>query len=357
MLSPIYLVPRQQVPLWLRVSTFIGGIGLGLLIAFCILVLNGVTPGQIVNEYVVYVFLDLKGLAQVVTTSTPLLLAGLASAAALKLKFWNIGVEGQMWLGCIAATGVAIFDVGPEWMRLELMFVAAAVAGALWVAVPAFLKLRYGVNEIITTLLLTYVAFKLVEHLLFGAWQDPGSAFPNSPRYDEDSERLARLGWGSAHTGIWIALGAAAVLWFIMTRSRLGYFMDAVGANVKSAHAAGVPVLLTIGVAVALSGGLGGMAGASLTAGQEYKLTIYIAWGYTFSGILIAFIGRFRPIPVTITAFVVGGVYTAGDTLLVFYQLPRPITTLIEAVILLSLITVEFFSRYHITFGKKERAS
>ena len=175
MLSPIYLVPRQQVPLWLRVTIFVSGISLGLLVAFAILVISGVTPGQIITEFVVYVFLDLNGLAQLVTASTPLVLVGLASAAALKLKFWNIGVEGQMWLGGIAATGVALFDIGPEWLRLPLMFVAAAAAGALWVGVPAFLKLRFGVNEIITTLLLTYVAYKLVEHLLFGAWHDPGS--------------------------------------------------------------------------------------------------------------------------------------------------------------------------------------
>ena len=154
MLAPVYLVPRQQAPLWLRAGTFVGGIALGLLIAFGILVAYGVTAGQIVNEFVVYVFLDLSGLAQVVTSSTPLVLVGLASAAALKLRFWNIGVEGQMWLGCIAATGVAIFDLGPDSLRLPLMFIAAAAAGACWIGIPAFLKLRFRVDEIITSLLL-----------------------------------------------------------------------------------------------------------------------------------------------------------------------------------------------------------
>ena len=154
MLAPVYLVPRQQAPFWLRAATFVGGIALGLLIAFGILVAYGVTAGQIVNEFVVYVFLDLSGLAQVVTSSTPLVLVGLASAAALKLRFWNIGVEGQMWLGCIAATGVAIFDLGPDSLRLPLMFIAAAAAGACWIGIPAFLKLRFRVNEIITSLLL-----------------------------------------------------------------------------------------------------------------------------------------------------------------------------------------------------------
>ena len=154
MLAPVYLVPRQQAPFWLRAATFVGGIALGLLIAFGILIAYGVTAGQIVNEFVVYVFLDLSGLAQVVTSSTPLVLVGLASAAALKLRFWNIGVEGQMWLGCIAATGVAIFDLGPDSLRLPLMFIAAAAAGACWIGIPAFLKLRFRVDEIITSLLL-----------------------------------------------------------------------------------------------------------------------------------------------------------------------------------------------------------
>ena len=356
MLGPIYLVPRQQAPLWLRAATFVGGIALGLLIAFGILIAYGVTAGQIVNEFIVFVFLDLNGLAQVVTASTPLVLVGLASAVALKLRFWNIGVEGQMWLGCIAATGVALFDLGPDALRLPLMFVAAALAGAVWIGIPAFLKLRFRVNEIITSLLLTYVAYQLVEHLLFGAWNDPGSSFPNSQHYDEGTERLARLGWGSAHTGIWIALGAGVLLWFVMTRARIGFYMDAIGANAEAARAAGVPVVLTTALAAAMSGGLAGIAGAGLAAGQEYRMTLFIAGGYTFSGIVIAFIGRFRPIPVVITAFVVGGVYTAGDTLKVFYQLPAAMTTLIEAVILLSFVVVEFFSRYRLSVGVREHA-
>ena len=132
--------------------------------------------------------------------------------------------------------------------------------------------------------------------------------------------------------------------------------MDAIGANADAARAAGVPVVLTTALAAVMSGGLAGVAGASLAAGQEYRMTLFIAGGYTFSGIVIAFIGRFRPIPVIVTAFVVGGVYTAGDTLKVFYQLPAAITTLIEAVILLTFVTVEFFSRYHVTFGLRERA-
>jgi len=351
MLSPILLVPRQQVPLPLKIATFAGGIALGLLISFAILVSSGVAPDAIVNEFVVFVFLDLNGLAHVVTEATTLALVGLASAAALKLKFWNIGVEGQVWLGALAATGVATFDIGPAGARLFLMFAAGALAGALWIAIPTFLKLKFEVNEIITTLLMSYVAYLFVQHMVFGAWQDPGTNFPVSAHFDEGIERLARLGWGNIHSGVFIALGACLPMWILMNFSRFGFYMDAIGANPVASKTAGIPVVLTVALAALLSGGLAGLAGVNIVAGQEYRLTQYIGQGYTFSGIVIAFVARFRPIPVVITAFVVGGVYTAGETLKVFYQLPEAIVVLIEAVILLSLVVVEFFGRYHITLG------
>ena len=276
---------------------------------------------------------------------------------ALKLRFWNIGVEGQMWLGCIAATGVALFDLGPDFLRLPLMFAAAAGAGAVWIGIPAFLKLRFpGQRD-------HYLA--AADLCRLPARRAPALRCVERPRQLIPQFAALRRGDGAAGPGSagapptpgsWIALGAGVLLWFVMTRSRIGFYMDAIGANAEAARAAGVPVVLTTALAAAMSGGLAGIAGAGLAAGQEYRMTLFIAGGYTFSGIVIAFIGRFRPIPVIVTAFVVGGVYTAGDTLKVFYQLPAAITTLIEAVILLSFVVVEFFSRYRLSFGVREHA-
>ncbi len=353
MLDLFYLVSRQQVPAWLRLLTFVAGLSTGLLLCTVVLVLSGVSLSDAVNEFVYFVFFNEIGLAQTFTAFVPLALVGLAAAAAIKLRFWNIGVEGQMWVGAILATWVATYDIGPPWLRLVLMFVMAAVGGSLWIAVPAVLKLRFGVNEIITTLLLTYVAFLLVQHLLFGVWRDADTGFPASPAYEPGVEQLAKLGWGNLHQGVWVALGAGVIWWWLMSMSRFGFFMDAVGANAMAAKASGLPVVATIVGAVILSGGLAGVAGLVIVAGQEYRLTQHIAVGYTFSSIVIAFIARFNPIGCLVVALIVGGVYTAGDTLKVFYQLPSATITLLESIILLSLLVAEFFGRYHIGIRRK----
>ena len=351
----ITLVRRQSISGRLRVLSFLGGLSTGFLITFIVLVVSGVEPGSILNEFVVQIFFDVHGLAQTTTTAIPLVLVGLGAAAAMKLRFWNIGIEGQVWAGAIAATGVAFYDFGPESIRLYVILLASILAGAAWIAIPVFFKMRYGVNEIIMTLLMAYVIFQVVQHLLFGPWQDPSASFPVSPHFDE-AERLGRIGWGPVYSGLWIALGFGALMWLLLERSKFGYCATAVGHNPLAAKGAGLPVMATIVISVLLSGGLAGLAGGVLTAGAEYRLTQFLGHGYTFSGIVIAFLARFRPALVVVVAFLVGGVYVAGDTLKVFYGLPQAAVVLIEGVILLSLLVWEFFSHYRIEFLKQRAA-
>lgn len=354
MLNRLYLVSRQSVPKSVRIGTFISGLVLGVAISLIVLMANGVSLANIFNEFVVFVFLDSNGQAQLLTEFIPLAMVGLAAAAAIKLQFWNIGIEGQMWMGAVAATFVATLNIGPDSTRLALMFIAAALAGTLWIAAPAWLKLRYGINEIVTTLLLSYVAYLFVQSLLFGVWRDPDSGFPASPILDEGVERLALLGWGNLHSGIWLTLGAGAIWYWLMGLSRFGFFMDYVGQNPIAAKAVGLPVIATIVGSVVLSGGLAGVAGAAIVAGQEYRLTIHIADGYTFSAIVVAFLARFDPIGCLVAALVLAGISSTGEVLKAFYQLPLSMVTLIEAILLLSVLVAEFFARYHISIRKKE---
>ncbi len=354
MLDALVIVSRQRIPSYLRALTFSAGLIAGLVICVTVLVLHGVTLKDILNEFVVFVFFDSNGQAQLLTQFIPLALVGLAAAASIKLQFWNIGIEGQMWMGATAATFVASYDIGPPGIRLYVMFATAALAGTLWIAGPTWLKLRYGINEIVTTLLLSYVAFLFVQSLLFGIWRDPSSGFPASPIFDEGIERLAKLGWGNLHQGIWISLGAGVLFWWLMSLSRIGFLMDHVGQNPLTARAAGLPVVSTIILSAMLSGGLAGVAGATIVTGQEYRLTIHIADGFTFSAIVVAFLARFNPIGCMVAAAVLGGISATGETLKVFYQLPLSMVTLIEAILLLSMIVAEFFSRYRISFrGRK----
>lgn len=335
----------------MRMLTLFGGIGVGLVLSAAILVSRGVTLSELVNEFVIYIFFDEKGIGQMLTAATPLILVSLSASAALKLRFWNVGIDGQFWLGAIGATWISVNHIGPDELRLPLMMFVAVLFGGAWLIVPTAFKLKYGVDEIISTLLMTYVAFLLVQHLLYGVWRDPVSGYPVSPMFDERWERLSRVGLCNLNTVLYIALAATVVLWLVLEVSRLGFYATAVGTSISGATAAGIPVAGVILVCAAISGGIAGLAGGVVVAGQEYRLTQFAAQNYMFSAIVISFISRFRIIPGLVTALIVGAFYTAGDALKVFYQLPTAIVTLIEAIILLSVLVAEFFSRFHIKLG------
>lgn len=349
-MSALALTPRRNVTRLQSAGALLGGVLFGLAVSLVLLLANGIAVADVFAEFVGFVFLSDAGLASVAVEATPLVLAGLAGAVALKVRFWNIGIEGQLWLGTIGATGIALNDVGPDGVRLAVMALAAMAAGAAWIALPALLKTRLGVSEIISTLLLNYVAVLLVQHLVFGAWKDPQQNFPYSAGFDP-SEQLARLGWGKTHAGLVIALAATALVWLIAERSRLGAYMKAVGANPEVARATGVPVLLTIVLAVAMSGALAGLAGFSVAAGEEHRLTQHLGLGYGFSGILIAFLGRFQAFGVLVAGVLVAGLYVAGQSLQQFYQLPAALIELIQAIILFSVVGADFFARYRVHRG------
>jgi len=352
MINQLSLVPRQHTPFWISAASLIGGIGLGLLLATWVLLASGVDFKGIINEFVLYSFTNNRGLSQTLTKGSVLLLVGMASAVALKLRFWNIGVDGQVWFGALAATGIAIHDIGPPSIRLWLMATAAIIAGAFWIGIPVLLRLKLGVNEVISTLMLSYVAFLVVQSALYGDWRDPSTSFPVTENFDVNAERLSQVGFGHLHSGIWISLFASVVVSYLMLMSRFGFYLTAVGLNLRGAKAAGLPVSIVIIFTTLIAGGLCGLAGFTIVAGQEFRLTQYIAHNYTFSAILIAFLARFNPVAVIPVAFIVAGLFTAGDSLKTFYQLPLATIQIVESLILLSVVAVDFFARYTISLNR-----
>lgn len=348
MLESALLVRRQEVPVWLSIASYAGGLVFGLAAAALLLIAVGVPPDAIVDEFLVETFLTSDGLAQTATAAAPLILVGLAASVAARVRFWNIGIEGQLWLGAIAATWISIDDIGPAPIRLALMLVASFVAGAAWIALPLFLKMRWKVSEVISTLLLGNVAFLFVQHLLFGAWRDPTNSFPLSKAFDP-VEQFSTLGWGQLHSGIWLSLAAGLVVWIVLERTRLGFYAKAIGLNPDAARATGMPVIASIATLVLSSGGLCGLAGAMIVAGTEHRLNQSIANGYLFSGIVIAFLARSRPLATVVVAFVVGGVYTAGSVLKVFYSVSEAVIVLIQGTVLISVLMAQFFSAYRLS--------
>ncbi|MCW5623460.1 MAG: ABC transporter permease [Burkholderiales bacterium] len=347
MLDGLTLQRRQHPSRRLTFGSYAGGLAAGLGLSAVLLLIAGVPPDSMVDDLFTQVFVDPGGLAQTVTLAIPLVLVGLSSAIAMRIRFWNIGMEGQLWLGAIGAAGCAIHDIGAAPLRLPLMLLAAAASGALWIAIPLVLRLRLRVSEMVVSLLLSSIAFLLLQHLLFGGWRDPANSFPVSPPFDP-VEQLGLLGFGNVHTGLILAVAAVVFTAILVDRTRLGFQATAIGLNPLAARAAGLPVAATTIAMVLLSGALSGLAGGVIVAGTEHRLTQFIGMNATFSGIVIAFVARFKPAGVLVAAFAVAGIYNAGNTLKVFYALSDGIVVLIQSVVLLSLLVAQFFAAYRI---------
>lgn len=349
----VALEVRQSIPWWIRSAIVTGSVFFGLGITFAILVVAGVPPASIIEEFIVFTFLNSAGIATVVIDTAPLILVGLAAAAAFRINFWNIGLEGQFFMGVIGATLVVIYDIGPEWSRLPLMIIFAIVLGGIWALPPAWLKVRLKINEVITTLLFNYIAFYFVLNQVYGPWKDPVDNFPHSELYGE-AERLPTLGWEDVTWSVLVAGVAVAVVWWLVDRSRFGIKSRFSGINPSMALAVGLPVSLITLISAAVSGGLAGSAGFVVASSQEFRLTFGIAAGYGFSGIVIAFLAGNRPIGVLVVAFLMGGLYAAGDSLKIFYNLPDAVVSLIQAIVVLSVAGSEFFVRYRVRIARYE---
>ena len=326
------------------------GIAAGLALTTIVLLADGVQVGDVLQEFVVSTFLRWDGLSLVAVAATPLVLCGLAGATALMVRFWNIGIEGQMWAGGTAATAVALNDLGPDGCRPLTMACAAVVAGAVWVAVPLVLKAWLRINEIITTLLLNYVALLLTQQMLFGPWRDPVSNFPYTLPFPP-ADVLAPLGWGRMTTGTLVALAVWAAACLLLRFTRFGAEVEAVGSAPEVARAAGLPVARVTAVVVLGSGALAALAGFVLLAGQEHRLTQSLCVGYGFSGIVVAFLARLTAVGALPAAVLVAALYTAADGLQMFYQLPRALVEVVQALLLLCIVCSDLVVRYRLRFA------
>jgi simple sugar transport system permease protein len=339
---------RQSLPAWKHALFVLLSLAAGFAICIALLAASGMDVSALYEEFIVFTFFERLGLSSVLIQCSPLILVGLSAAVAFRVNFWNIGIEGQFFFGAVGATFIAIHDVGPSPVRIGVMLALALIGGFAWILVPAVLKIRLGVNEIITTLLLNYVAFYFVVNQVYGPWQDQVSHFPHSQLFDEGVERMPLLGWQKVHSGLVLALVAAALVWWLMQRSRFGAYMRFVGSNPRMALAVGVPVTMVVFASVALSGALSGAAGFIVTAAQEYRLSPTLAAGYGFSGVVIAFLARNNPLGVVLVAFLLGGLYVAGQNLKVFYELPASVVGLLQAIIVMCVACSEFFIRHRL---------
>jgi simple sugar transport system permease protein len=355
-------VPRLEVRLErsrkLEYLVPVVSILLALIVAGFLLLTTGRNPLQAYWQMFSEAFGTSYGITEVLVKATPLILCGLGVMLAFKMLFWNIGAEGQLHMGAWAATAVVMtgWDTSP-WLMIPTMMLAGMIGGAVWALIPALLKVKLNCNEIITTLLLNYVAILWVAHFIYGPWKDPVSfGFPMTKQFPAGAQ-LLRFGDSRVHLGLVFALLAAVVLYYLQEKSQWGFEVAVTGGNPGAAEYAGMNAGRNVILVMLLSGGLCGLAGMVEVSGIQLKLLKDIsphAAPYGYTAIIIAWLARRNPWGVVLVSILMAGLYVGGETVQITMKLPVNIVLIIQALILFFVLGGDILSRYRLVFDRQE---
>ncbi|MEP2027110.1 MAG: ABC transporter permease [Paracoccaceae bacterium] len=282
--------------------------------------------------------------------ATPLIFTGLAVAVAFRAKLWNIGAEAQLYVGAVVT--VVLGTGALHWNSAALIpaiALAAMLAGALVLLLPTFLKTRFGVDEVVTTLLLNFVVLLWVSMLLEGPLKDPlAMGWPKSAKLVSEA-RLPRIVDGlRLHWGFGLALISAGMIWMIQTRTTLGYEMRAVGQNKEAARFAGIPVNIVLIKTALLSGGLAALAGFSEVAGLKGSLTLDLSPGFGYTGIIVAMLALLNPLAVVVAALFVAGIFVGADSMSRAVGVPTYLADIMLATALLMMVLAIMLTRFRV---------
>jgi len=289
-------------------------------------------------------------LLETLTRATPLIFTGLAVAVAFRAKLWNIGAEAQLYAGAVITVvlGTGALPL-PAPVLLPLIAISAALAGALLLLAPAVLKVRFGVDEVVTTLLLNFVMLLFVSMLLEGVLKDPmGLGWPKSQSLIMDA-KLPRIITGKRlHYGFVLGLASALAVWVVMKKTTLGYEMRAVGHNPEAARFAGMPVNLILIKTALISGGLAALGGFSEVAGLKGNLTLDLSPGFGYTGIVVAMLAMLNPLGVVVAAIFVAGIFVGADAMSRTAGVPSYIANVMVATALLTMVTAIMLARFRV---------
>ena len=337
----------------------IGAIAFTLLISALLVLWAGAPLGQTYSLLFKGGFGSVFALSETFTRAIPLILTGLAATVAFKARLFNIGAEGQLYAGALAAVAVGGMHGGtgfalPIWLLFVLMMLAAALAGALLLLGPALLKARLGVDEVVTTLLLNFIMLLFVSMMLDGPMKDPTAmGWPQSVALQAELELSKLVTQTRLHTGLLWAITLSLALWGFLTYTVPGFDIRAVGANSRAAAFAGVPVTRTVVLVALLSGGLAGLAGAIEVAGRTSYLTLDMSPGYGYTGIVIAMLAALNPLGVLAAGVFVAGVLVGADSMSRAVGVPTYIADVIVAASLISVLVATLMTQYRLVFRVK----
>ncbi len=330
---------------WQWLSPLVGGI-VGLLIGAILILIAGENPLTTYRVMLRGAFGGPRQLTETVLKAAPLLLVGLGLTAAFRARVWNIGGEGQFYGGALLGGMVALFFPAlPRPLLLGTMLLAGAVGGALWALLPGLLKIKRGMNEIISTLMLNYIAILLMQYLVRGPLQEPGGYLPVSARLAPATRLPVLLPGTRIHVGVLVALLLIPVVYALLWHTPLGFRLRAVGSRASVARYAGMDVASLTLFALAFSGALAGLAGIIEVSTLHTRLKGDISGGYGFSAILVALLGRMHPAGVTVAAVFFAALIIGAQSMHVLLGLPPSLADAIQAVIVLSVLAADAIAR------------
>jgi ABC-type uncharacterized transport system permease subunit len=346
----VRLERREYVPLLLRIAAPVGAVLSALLISAALIALTKVPVTDAYRQLAVAAFGSRLSLTETLLRATPLIFTGLSVAVAFRAQLWNIGAEGQLYMGALAAAAVgSAFDSPPSGLIIPLALLVGGLAGMATLLGPVALRLRFGVDEAITGLLLNFIVLLFVRMMLEGAMRDPlAFGWPHSVPVDPNA-MLANLIAGSRlHVGFLIAIGIAFAIWIIQTRTVLGFEGRAAGLNSSAANFAGVSlpwVMIKVGV---MSGGLSGLAGAVEVIGVKGFVTTDLSPGYGYTGIVVAMLAGLHPLAVILAALFVASIFVGADGMSRSTGIPSFIADVIVAISLITMLLALLITNYRV---------
>jgi len=292
---------------------------------------------------------------ETINKAIPLGVLSLGTAVAFRMKFWNIGQEGQFYLGAYGASLIAFgFSGLPAPILLPLMFIAGMVFGGLWALIPALLKIKFSTNETLVTLMLNYIAIKWISFLQYVAWKDPSAlGFPKITPFTRNAILPSLF---NIHIGWIITLLLAVLIYILLKRTKLGYEIDVIGQSEMTARYIGMSVFRITILAITLSGGLCGIAGMMQASAVEHSLSDQLSGGLGFTSVIVAWIAKLDPLAIVIVAFLFSLLIQGGNFLQSSLQIPATISQVLQGIIIFFVLGSEFFLRYSfiLTGGPKK---
>ncbi len=354
----IRLEPRGRRSLAWAYRSPLLALVLTLITAAVIFALLGKDPLVSLYTFFVSPLVSATGRPELLVKAAPLVLIAVGLSLGFRANVWNIGAEGQYTIGAIAGGGIGLALYGDEnALTFPAMMIGGVLGGMAWAAIPAFLRTRFNANEILTSLMLTYVAQQLLIYLVTGPWRDPeGYGFPQSRLFDEFATSPNLIPGTRLHLGVVFALIVVGLGWLVLAKSLIGFQLKVVGQAPRAARYAGFSEPRLIWFSLLLGGALAGLAGLFEVAGPVGQLTPSISPGYGFTAIIVAFLGRLHPVGVLFGGLLLALTYLGGEKAQIDLGMPNAVTGIFQGILLFYLLACDLLILYRVRIGQRAPA-